>query len=186
MLNGQEAILDANPYKRTIFSLKFFEFLLSFFSSPCIRTVRKCIQIDNTTHTSFKGRVSHSLTTKRSSVIGQLLICKGCCCGKTENGHPPVPVDSIKQIWKENKFNKDFQLTISGCLGPCDIPNVASILSPDRNIWLGKLTTTTHYESLLSWISECIRERSIQELPDDLKALEFDRFSLPITVNHER
>ena len=35
------------------------------------------------------------LTTKVKSPA-QVLLCKGCCCGKTDRGLPEVPVERIK------------------------------------------------------------------------------------------
>jgi hypothetical protein len=61
------------------------------------------------------------LITKRQ-VLGQLVLCKGCCCGRTDRGLPEVPVERIKEIWQREKLNRSIQLTISGCLGPCDVP----------------------------------------------------------------
>jgi hypothetical protein len=61
---------------------------------------------------------THPLATKRL-VIGHLTICQGCCCGNTENGRPPVPVDWLKKEWRARGLLKRVQLTISGCLGPC-------------------------------------------------------------------
>jgi hypothetical protein len=46
--------------------------------------------------------------------FGQLLLCKGCCCGKTERGLPAVPVDRLKAVWKAEKLNRTIQLTVSG------------------------------------------------------------------------
>ena len=59
----------------------------------------------------------------------QVLLCKGCCCGRTDRGLPEVPVDRIKATWKAEKLNRVVQLTISGCLGPCDLPNVAVVVT---------------------------------------------------------
>ena len=68
---------------------------------------------------------THPLATKRL-VIGHLTVCQGCCCGNTENGRPPVPVDWLKKEWRARGLLKRVQLTISGCLGPCDLPNVVT------------------------------------------------------------
>jgi hypothetical protein len=59
------------------------------------------------------------LTTRRQA-LAQLAFCRGCCCGRTDRGRPEVPVERLKQIWAAEKLNRTVQLTISGCLGPCD------------------------------------------------------------------
>jgi hypothetical protein len=56
-----------------------------------------------------------SLTTKRI-VIGHLTVCQGCCCGNTENGRPPVPVEWLKREWRARGLLKRVQLNISGYL----------------------------------------------------------------------
>ncbi len=67
-----------------------------------------------------------SLVTKRL-VIGHVTVCQGCCCGNIENGRPPVPVDWLKKEWRARGLLKRVQLTKSGCLGPCDLPNVVTV-----------------------------------------------------------
>src|ERR1700758_1593557 len=68
------------------------------------------------------------LKTKRL-VIGQITICRGCCCGNVERGLPEVPVEWLKSEWRKRGLLKRVQLTISGCVGPCDVPNVIVITS---------------------------------------------------------
>lgn len=75
-----------------------------------------------------------SLTTKRI-VIGHLTVCQGCCCGNTENGRPPVPVEWLKKEWRARGLLKRVQLSISGCLGPCDVPNVVTISNGTGTLW---------------------------------------------------
>ena len=52
----------------------------------------------------------YSLKTKRL-VIGQIAICRGCCCGNTENGRPEVPVEWLKNEWRKRGLLKRVQLT---------------------------------------------------------------------------
>ena len=85
----------------------------------------------------------------------QVLFCKGCCCGKTERGLPEVPVDRIKAAWKSEKLNRVIQLTISGCLGPCELPNVVVLMTPEGITWLGKLAGDAHYDALIDWARAC-------------------------------
>jgi cobaltochelatase CobN len=43
-------------------------------------------------------------------------------------------VDWLKKEWRARGLLKRVQLTISGCLGPCDLPNVVtiSVISPNH------------------------------------------------------
>lgn len=116
------------------------------------------------------------VTTRR--LLAQIAFCKGCCCGRTDRGLPEVPVERLKAAWKAEKLNRSVQLTISGCLGPCDLPNVALILTPMANVWLGRLAGDTLYDSLLAWALTCHREGKLVPLPEDLAAHQFDRFGL--------
>jgi hypothetical protein len=82
---------------------------------------------------------THPLATKRL-VIGHLTVCQGCCCGNTESGRPPVPVEWLKKEWRARGLLKRVQLTISGCLGPCDLPNVVTISNENGTQWFGEIT----------------------------------------------
>ena len=64
----------------------------------------------------------------------------GCCCGQTDRGFPPVPVERLKAVWKAEKLNKTVQLTISGCLGPCDLANVILVMTAGSMYWFGGIT----------------------------------------------
>ena len=45
-------------------------------------------------------------------MISSVTVCNGCCCGRVDRGNKPVPLDELKQSWKDNdltkieKFNK--------------------------------------------------------------------------------
>ena len=118
------------------------------------------------------------LTTRIKSQ-GQLLLCKGCCCGKTERGLPEVPVDRIKAAWKSEKLNRVIQLTISGCLGPCELPNVAVLMTPDRTTWLGRIAGDDHYDALIGWARDSAAAGGPLPIPEELGAYRFERFNPP-------
>jgi hypothetical protein len=90
------------------------------------------------------------LTTKRL-VLGHVSVCQGCCCGNTANGRPAVPVEWLKKEWRARGLLKRIQLTISGCLGPCDVPNVVTISNESGTQWLGGITEFSQYRALLEW-----------------------------------
>lgn len=119
----------------------------------------------------------------------QLLVCAtGCCCGRTDKRKPPVPVDWLKQTWKRERLNKAVQLTITGCLGPCDVLNVVCVVLADRLIWLGGLTEHRHYELLAAWAVACRDSAAAVPLPAGLAAHVFERFpaSAPVCETQGR
>lgn len=107
----------------------------------------------------------------------QLLLCRGCCCGRPERGFPPVPVERIKAVWKSEKLNAAVQLTISGCLGPCDLPNVVLVLTAEGAHWFGRIETDAQYDALIDWARECRLARAPLPLPDWLERHRIDRFA---------
>jgi hypothetical protein len=114
------------------------------------------------------------LTTKRV-VIGQVIVCSGCCCGAVQRGKPEVPVDWLKQTWRTQGLLKNIQLTISCCLGPCDLPNVVRISSSANDIWLGNVTRE-HYAVLVDWAVQSKSAGAFVPLPRSLDSFRFDPF----------
>jgi len=95
----------------------------------------------------------HPVTTKRL-VIGQVSVCIGCCCGQTDRGKPAVPVEWLKTEWRQRGLLKNIQLTISGCLGPCDVPNVVLISTAKECVWLGNIDSFEYYREIVEWAAE--------------------------------
>jgi hypothetical protein len=116
-----------------------------------------------------------TLRTKRTS-IAHVSVCIGCCCGQVEKGHPDVPVAWLKAQWKTRRLLKHVQLSISGCLGPCDLTNVASIGHAGGAVWLGHLENIGHYEALVDWAADVAARGRLLPLPAALKARAFERF----------
>src|SRR6516225_6689041 len=116
------------------------------------------------------------LRTRRQA-LAQIVLCQGCCCGQTGRGLPAVPLDWLKPIWKSEKLNKTVQLTVSGCLGPCDLPNVACVITPDEQTWYGRLTTREDYAVLVAWARRCREQGQLVPLPAELDHLRFERWS---------
>jgi hypothetical protein len=105
------------------------------------------------------------LTTKRL-VLGHISVCQGCCCGNTANGKPAVPVDWLKREWRSRGLLKRIQLSISGCLGPCDVPNVVTISNENGTLWLGEITRFSQYRELLEWAVASRDAGELLPLPD--------------------
>jgi cobaltochelatase CobN len=115
------------------------------------------------------------LRTRRRP-LAQIVLCQGCCCGQTARGLPAVPLDWLKPLWKSEKLNKIVQLTVSGCLGPCDLPNVCCIVTPEEQAWYGRLTTREDYAVLLGWARRCREQGRLLPLPTELEHLRFERW----------
>jgi len=104
------------------------------------------------------------LKTKRL-VIGQITVCRGCCCGNVERGLPEVPVEWLKNEWRKRGLLKRVQLTISGCVGPCDVPNVVVITTSTGTEWLGNICELNQYRALLEWAVRCRDAGEMLALP---------------------
>jgi cobaltochelatase CobN len=114
--------------------------------------------------------------TRRKSIM-QVLVCIGCCCGRVDRGKPEVPVDWLKAQWKASRLNPYVQLTISGCLGPCDLPNVVAVLMEHGQQWIGPLNCQEHYDALLGWAQACGSAGRVEPLPPLLDERAFRRFT---------
>jgi hypothetical protein len=117
----------------------------------------------------------YPLNTKRP-VVGQVVLCRGCCCGDTNRGKPEVPVQWIKEQWKTRRLLKGIQLTISGCLGPCDLSNVVAVHGASDHFWLGNFHEFQQYSDLLEWAEQCKSAGQLLPLPAQLDQLRFDPF----------
>lgn len=119
--------------------------------------------------------VTRDVITKRQ-VLAQVMVCSGCCCGRTDKGKPSIPVDWLKQSWKERKLLKNVQLTISGCLGPCDILNVVCLSTPARSYWFGGIVTDEPFHALLDWAETTRSLGYAAPIPEMLLPYQFERF----------
>lgn len=118
------------------------------------------------------------VVTRRDTVLGQLIFCEGCCCGRTDRGFPAWPKDLVKARWKELKLNNTIQLTISGCLGPCDVANVVCMMPAAGDaIWFGGLSQASQYELLITWAESCQIQRQLLRLPAAFDRYRFVRFA---------
>ncbi|HUI81983.1 MAG TPA: (2Fe-2S) ferredoxin domain-containing protein [Bryobacteraceae bacterium] len=110
-----------------------------------------------------------AICTKRP-VLGQINVCNGCCCGQTQKGHPEVPVEWLKREWKYRGLLKRVHLTISGCLGPCDVANVVLVTSPEGTQWLAEITQRQQYELLADWAEQSKIADRLLPLPREFDA----------------
>lgn len=127
-------------------------------------------------NTTSEPRTSAPPVTSRP-VLAQVMICQGCCCGRVDRGYPPVPVERLKAVWKSEKLNRAVQLTITGCLGPCDVANVVMVLDDQQSHWFGGIAGDAPYEALIEWARECLRSGQQLAIPDGIEPFRFERFA---------
>jgi cobaltochelatase CobN len=118
----------------------------------------------------------HEYVETKRHVLGQVVLCIGCCCGRTDKERPDVPEARIKAAWKAEKLNRTIQLTISGCLGPCDVANVVQIITPHGTNWLGRLSNDAHYDTLIEWARACHASKTLAAIPGSLVSLRFEGY----------
>ena len=116
------------------------------------------------------------LTTRFRHTV-QVLLCDGCCCGKTEDGHPALPFTALQQQWQTQKF-WHLHLTPCYCLGPCDLSNVACVLGPGGATWFGNLETSEDYAAVLGWAA-ALGVGAEQDPPHHLSGKRFERLASP-------
>jgi cobaltochelatase CobN len=110
------------------------------------------------------GKPIH-LVAKRA----HLMVCaKGCCCGRTERGFAAVPVDFYKQEYKRRKIRKLVQLTMSGCLGPCPLANVALLFFDGRPIWFQSLNDEPQIRAVFDYIDQMLAADQYLPPPPEL------------------
>lgn len=115
------------------------------------------------------------LETKRL-VIGQVTVCSGCCCGAVSRGKPEVPVEWLKCEWRSRRLLKNIQLTISCCLGPCDLTNVVKVAGATNEVWLGNINRFEQYSALVEWAVESKAAGALAPLPESFAPHRFNPF----------
>ncbi len=94
-----------------------------------------------------------------------------------------LPVERLQAVWKSEQLNRTIQLTISGCVGPCDLANVTLVLTPAETIWLGGLVGDEVYEQLIGWARACDSAGRLLPLPQALDAHRFERYAAAIAAS---
>jgi nitrile hydratase accessory protein len=107
---------------------------------------------------------------------GHLFVCKGCCCGKTDEGFPPVPLEEFKRQWKARGIRRRFHLTISGCLGPCALANVVLIQIRGESIWLHSINSPGDVNSIYNYVEKMLLAGEYLAPPVELAERRFQRY----------
>ncbi len=115
---------------------------------------------------------------------GQLFVCAtGCCCGHTERGHAPVPVELYHREWARRRIRHKVHLSMGGCLGPCALSNVVLLLYAGREIWFHSVTGDEQVITIYDYIEAMVRADRYLPPPPALAAQVFDVFDWPAPVS---
>ncbi len=98
----------------------------------------------------------------------------GCCCGRTERGYAAVPVDTFKDEWLRRKLRNVVHLTKAGCLGPCALANVASLVFDGRSVWFHSVNTPWHVRLIFDYIETMVQADRFVAPPAELTEYVFN------------
>ncbi|MBM3139171.1 MAG: hypothetical protein FJZ92_02900, partial [Chloroflexi bacterium] len=105
---------------------------------------------------------------------GQLFVCsENCCCGRTEDGFAPVPVDVYQSEWERRRLRNFVHLTIGGCLGPCALANVAMLVFRGRTVWFQAMDSAERVYRLFDYVESLLAADAFAPPPAGLAELAF-------------
>jgi hypothetical protein len=81
----------------------------------------------------------------------------------------------MKTSWKTERLKRTIQLTVSGCVGPCDVANVVQIVTSAGTQWFGGLREAD-YDTLLEWARACSAAHAILPVPPAMMRHRFEGY----------
>ena len=106
----------------------------------------------------------------------------GCCCGITERGYAAVPVDVYTEEWLKRKIRNDVHLTKGGCIGPCALANVASLVFDGRSIWFHSVNSEWHVRQIFEYIDSMLRADRFLQPPAELVEYSFNYYDWDVRL----
>ena len=105
---------------------------------------------------------------------GLLFVCStGCCCGRTEDGFAPVPVETFHQEWERRRLRNVVHLTVGGCLGPCALANVVLLLFDGQAQWFHSMNSEALALALYDHIEQMLEQDRCLPTPPALAPYHF-------------
>ncbi len=100
----------------------------------------------------------------------------GCCCGITERGYAAVPVDVYTQEWLGRRIRNQVHLTKAGCLGPCALANVVSLVFDGRSIWFHSVNSPWQVRQIFDYIDAMLAADRFLQPPAELSEFVFNYY----------
>ncbi|MBB6144934.1 cobaltochelatase CobN [Silvibacterium bohemicum] len=108
---------------------------------------------------------------------GHLSYCfTGCCCGRTDRGYAEVPVDVYKEEWTKRKMRNAVHLTKGGCLGPCVLANVASLVFDGQAVWFHSVNSPWQVRQIFDYIDSMLQADRFLKPPAELSEYVFNYY----------
>jgi cobaltochelatase CobN len=106
----------------------------------------------------------------------------GCCCGITERGYDAVPVDVYKEEWLKHKIRNDVHLTKGGCLGPCALANVVSLVFDGKSIWFHSVNSEWLVRQIFEYIDSMLKADRFMQPPAELSEYVFNYYDWDVRL----
>lgn len=88
---------------------------------------------------------------------GHLSYCyNACCCGRVDRGFSPVPVALYKSEWLRRKLRNIVHMTKGGCLGPCTLANVVTLLFDGNSVWFHSMNEEWQILAVFDYIDSMV------------------------------
>ena len=100
----------------------------------------------------------------------------GCCCGITERGYAAVPVDVYTEEWLRRKIRQHVHLTRGGCLGPCALANVVSLVFDGRSVWFHSVNSPWQVRQIYDYIDAMLAADRFLQPPAELSEYVFNYY----------
>ncbi len=132
-------------------------------------------------HTDLRPRFRQTIRTADGEEVeivqrrAHLSYChSGCCCGDVERGYAPVPVDTFKQEWLRRRLRRIVHLTKGGCLGPCELANVVSLVFDGQSVWFHSVNTPELVCQIFDYIDMMVLADRYEPAPPTLTPYVFN------------
>lgn len=109
---------------------------------------------------------------------GHLSYCyNACCCGRVDRGYAPVPVELYKSEWLRRKLRNVVHMTKGGCLGPCTLANVVTLLFDGHSIWFHSINYDWQIITIFDYIESMVKADRYLVPPSDLAEYVFQFYT---------
>ena len=109
---------------------------------------------------------------------GHLSYCyNACCCGRVDRGYAPIPVELYKSEWLRRKLRNVVHMTKGGCLGPCTLANVVTLLFDGHSVWFHSINYEWQIIGIFDYIESMVKADRYLVPPSDLTEYVFQFYT---------